>query len=380
MRFVLVILLAAGVGAQVKRAEFEKRPALLIENDKLELLVFPQGGALVSLTLRDDAEKTNPMWNPIRYAREVGRDTFGASVGHFVCVDGFGPVSAEERDAGMPGHGEAHRQAWETKLHAKQGTTSTLTQTAVLPGVRETLTRTIRLVDGENVVSVVSELASDLPFDRPVVWAEHATIGSPFLDPGQTVVDLGGVQSETRVYPNPAGAGLEHRFAQGKEFKWPNAPGAKGGKIDARLTPKTLGFGEHTTTRMDPSRAQAWVTALHPGKKLLLGYVWRREDFPWMQSWEHYPADGRLARGLEFSTQPYDVPRRDAISLGRKFDTPTYRWLPGKGKIEARWLMFWTRVPEGMTRVDDVRLESGQIVIEDRKGKKRVSLAASRGL
>ena len=44
-------------------------------------------------------------------AREAGeKNIFGSGAGHFVCVDGFGPVSAEEEAAGLPGHGEATRR------------------------------------------------------------------------------------------------------------------------------------------------------------------------------------------------------------------------------------------------------------------------------
>ena len=46
------------------------------------------------------------------------------------------------------------------------------------------------MVDGENIVYVESRLENLLGFDRPVNWAEHATIGSPFLESGATVVDV----------------------------------------------------------------------------------------------------------------------------------------------------------------------------------------------
>ena len=65
-----------------------------------------------------------------------------------------------------------------------------LTQAVQLPRVHEVYTRTLRMADGENVVYVNGTLLSLLDFDRPINWAEHATIGSPFLDPGVTVVDI----------------------------------------------------------------------------------------------------------------------------------------------------------------------------------------------
>jgi hypothetical protein len=62
------------------------------------------------------------------------------------------------------------------------------------------------------------------------------------------------------------------------------------------------------------------------------------------------------------------------------FETAVYRWLPAKSKIESHFLLYYARVPEGFSRVDDVRLENGRLVIEDRGANERVVLAASRGL
>ena len=39
--------------------------------------------------------------------------------------------------------------------------------------------------------------------------------------------------------------------------------------------------------------------------------------------------------------------------------------------------MFYVRSPEGMSRVDDVRLENGKIIVEDRTSGKTLTLAAS---
>jgi len=368
--------LAAAAFAQ-KKATFEDRPALVFSNDKLELTLLPEGGALVNLLLADDPDKISPLWNPVRMAREAGqKSTFGASLGHFVCVDGFGPVSSEEKAAGLPGHGEAHALPWDVRFSSKEGRTATLTLAARLPLVQELFTRTLRVVDGENVIYVQSELESLLAFDRPVCWAEHATIGSPFLEPGITVVDISARRAKTRPYETRPGA-LPHRLASGKEFTWPMAPAVKGGKIDLRAAPNSPNSGDHTTCLMDPARKLVFVTALHPRKQLLLGYVFKPSEYPWLQNWENYPSNGKLARGLEFGTQPFDVPRREVIQTNSLFDTPAYRWLPAKSKIETRFLLFYTKTPEGFRKVDDVRMEGGKLIIEDRKAGKHIALAAS---
>jgi len=235
------------------------------------------------------------------------------------------------------------------------------------------------MIPGESVVYVSSRLESLLGFDRPVVWAEHATIGSPFLEVGVTAVDLPAEKSQTRPYV-AGGRGMPHRLPSGQDFTWPLAPGVDGQTVNVRIPPAQTNSGDHTTSLMDRSRQYAYVTAIHPGKRLIFGYVFRQEEYPWVQSWEFYPANGKLARGLEFSTQPYDVSRREAVTLGTMFGAPTYRWLPAKSTITSGFLFFYATAPEGMRQVDDVRLEDGKIVVTDRKANLSLTLAASGGI
>ncbi len=336
-----------------------------------------KGSTLASIVLKDDPEKLNPLWNPMRMAQELGQPAhFDGGAGLFVCVDGFGPPSAEEKTAGLPMHGEAHAQTFEVNS-TKQGAIASVTMRAKLPIVQEAFTRTFRVVDGESVVSVDSELENELGFDRPVNWAEHATIGSPFLEPNETVVDLSGSQSRTRPYDQLANGQSVRRLTSGQDFTWPLAPGLNGDMIDLRQTPNNPHFLDHATTLLDPTRDVEWATALNLKKHLLVGFLFRRADYPWLQYWGNYPPTQKLSRGIEFSTQPFDVPRREAISSGTLFGAPTYRWLPAKSKITTRFLVFYTHVPAGLQKVDDVRLENHEIVVEDHAANQRIHLAAT---
>jgi hypothetical protein len=56
---------------------------------------------------------------------------------------------------------------------------------ATLPLVQEIFRRTLRMVDGESVIYIDSELESLLAFDRPINWGEHASNGGPFLEQGR---------------------------------------------------------------------------------------------------------------------------------------------------------------------------------------------------
>jgi hypothetical protein len=378
MRFAILLLILSSVSAQQPpKTDFEGQPGLVLGNSALELTVLPRGATFARLVLADDQEKLSPLWNPIRMAREAGeKNVFDSALGHFICVDGFGPVSPEEEAAGLPGHGEAHQMPFEVKFYSKEGRSTTLTLSTKLPLTQEMFSRTIRMVDGEDVIYVQSELESLLAFDRPVFWAEHATIGSPFLEAGVTVVDMSARRAKTRPY-QPEKGELPHRLPSDKEFTWPEAPGLHTRKIDLRAAPVEPNSGDHTTCLMDPARKLVFVTALHPGKRLVLGYLFRPQEYPWTQNWEYYPRSKKLARGMEFSTQPFDVPRREVVQLNSLFSTPVYRWLRARTKIESRFLMFYAHTPEGFSKVDDVRLENGKVIIEDHKAHKQVTLVAS---
>lgn len=358
---------------------FEELPALRLSNDKMELTVLPEGGAMAQLVLADDPQKTNPLWNPIRLARDAGLNRpAGFSRGHFVCVDGFGPASPQERAAGLPMHGEAYTLPWTLDAFQKQGGVLSAQFSVKLPLAHEVLTRTYRIVDGENVIWVDSELENLLAFDRPVFWGEHATISAPFLEPGKVVVDMPVHRAKTKAHqmqPNPT-----RQLQSYVDFTWPMAPMLDGQLFDVRSAPMKPSTTDHTTSLLDASRKLVFVTALHLERKLMIGWVFRREEFPWVQTWLSYPGPNRMTRGLEFATQPFDLGRADVLKAGPLFDTPVFRLLPAKSKIASSFLMFYTRVPDGFQKVDDIQLDGGKLTIEDRGAGRRIVLAASRPL
>ena len=368
---------AVPVSEPIREVNYRGRPALILSNDVLELTVLEMGGSLARLVLKNDPEKMNPLWDALRKDREMGRpERASGMTGHYTCLDGFGLASSEERAAGMPfSHGEAHSLPWVTRSREKQGQTATLVQTVYLPFVQEVLTRTLKLVDGENIVYAHSTLESLLAFDRPVCWVEHATVGSPFLEPGVTVVDLSGNRAVTR---SRARRGLfPHRLAASEEFTWPMAPGVDGRPVNLRLTPKLPNSHDWTGHLWDPDREFAFVTVLHPEKRLLLGYVFRRTEYPWMQILEHYAPRGIMARGLEFGTQTFGGARRKMITQNKRFGQLLYRWLPAKSKIEANFLLFWSRTPEGFQGVDDIQVGEDRLDIRDKRSGRSFSLRLS---
>lgn len=160
-------------------------------------------------------------------------------------------------------------------------------------------------------------------------WAEHATIGSPFLASSATLSSISGSRAQNRPYQGAGSPGAERRLASGKDFTWPLAPLIEG-KLDGKLTdltapPEGAHFLDHATVLVDPALKYGWIATVQTAKHLVLGYVFRRTDYPWVQNWGNYPSTGKFSRGLEFSTQPYDEPRREAVAKNGMFGAPTFR-------------------------------------------------------
>jgi hypothetical protein len=351
-------VMAAVMLAQQSRPGGAAPPTAVVANARIEVTVGLRGAPLLRVVLRQ-GEPLSPL----------------ATMGHFLALDGFGGPSAEEQAAGMPFHGEASRLPMKVTASSDSGPLRSLTLQGSLPLAQETLTRTVELAEGENVVYVTSELESALGIDRPVSWAEHATLGPPYLEPGKIVID----ESVTRCRVRAQKAGSTGKIAYLKDFDWPMAPLTGGGTVNLLTVPAGETSLDLAACLADPARTWVYITALRPDKQLLFGYLFRRADYPWVMNWMNYSGDARAARGVEFSTQPFDVSHRETVDAHEMFGAPTYKWLPAKGKMRTRFLFFYTPVPAGFAAVADVTLENGQVRIKDKSGA-TFTLAASRGL
>jgi hypothetical protein len=354
----LCLLFAAGVAGAAAPPEGPAQPFLLA-NDKLELTLSPNGARLDRVILKDE-----PPMTPL------------ANMGHFLALDGFGAPSEHELATGMPFHGEANHQLFRILAATNSGPSHSVTMQGTLPLAQETLTRTTEIIDGENLVYVTSVLESLITVDRPISWAEHATLGPPFLERGKVVVDM--PATRCRVRPYKPGE-IPGHLVYGEDFTWPMAPVIGGGVADIREIPTDHNWLDLASCAMDPSRTLAFVTALNLEKHLLYGYLFRREEYPWLMSWMNFTGDDKAARGMEFSSQPFDISHQETVAMSPLFGVPTFRWLPAKSKIETRFLMFYTRVPDSFTKIDDVTLNDGKLRVVDRSGRALV-LKASRGL
>jgi hypothetical protein len=342
--------------------EFGSHPPLVLSNGKLELTVALTGATLANLTLLDDPDRLSPLWNEARADHKAGGPAAAADAfGHFLRLDGFGGSSQAENKARYPFHGEASTQHFEVLMSTKVPPISVIMFGAQLPLGNELVTRMVQMVDGESVIYIETQVDNLLASDRPVSWAEHATLGPPFLEPGKVIVDMPAARCRERSEKPEFGHG---RPGQLKDSGQSNTPLRMGGSVSlpgsCSETPAEL-----ASCPINTDRAYGYVTAFRPDKRLLFGYVFRRQDFPWLI---HYACNEKGTREIEFSTQPFETARRETADTTDNIGTATYRRLPAKAKIVKRFLFFYTKVPDYFDAVADVVLENKQVKITNQAG------------
>lgn len=337
--------------------------------------VLEGGGHICELSLNTVAG-VNPLWvppwtpidpgrySPVKHRRVYGPPPDGKLLagiaGHSLSFDHFGPPSHEETAAGLATHGEAPSTKWRL-LENTSSAGPKLRYGCTLFEAQINFTRTIAL-DPKNPVVYCEEHAVNLSrYDRPISWNEHVTFGPPFLECKTTVFDI----PATRAKVCPAGYSERIFLNPDAEFTWPDAPRIDGGHSNLRAMPEER-YGHYTAQLLDPRLDIAFVSACNPRQRLLVLYAFRRADFPWVGNWEERnnraaaPWNAKtFCRGIEFSTTPFAIPRRDTVDQGRLFGEQTYRWLPAKSGLAVRFLILLLEVPEDFAGVKQFAIERG---------------------
>jgi hypothetical protein len=329
---------------------YRNRRAFEIDNGRLTITVLAEGGHIARI--EDRRTGVNPLWtphwpsiepstyDPIRhpeYGAGAESKLLAGIMGHNLCLDLFGGPSAEEAAAGITVHGESSVAGYEIA-----GGQESLRMAAQFPIAQLGFERSIQLRgDSVEIVETVENLSA---LDRPVAWTQHVSMGAPLVEPGATQFRASATRSKVIESDFTGGKGFQQT---GAAFDWPFCPRREGGSIDLRTYPDEPVSAGYTAHLMDPSSEDAFFLAWHPRLRVLFGYVWRRDDFPWLGRWEenrcrtHAPWNGReITCGMEFGVSPMPETRRSMIDRGSLFGVPGYRWLPARSRTTVRYAAF----------------------------------------
>jgi hypothetical protein len=332
---------------------YRNRKAVQLESDQVRLTVLAEGGHIAELLHK--ASGVNPLWTPpwpsiepSTYTPEqhpeygTGGDAklLAGIMGHNLCLDIFGGPSEEEAAAGMTAHGEASVEPYDVAVED-----GVLTARAAFPEAGLRFRRSIWF-GSSTVVQIAEEVENLMAWDRPIGWTQHVTLGDPFVKPG--VTEFRASATRSKVFESDF-AGHRSYMESGAEFDWPHAPRRGGGTVDMRTFAGPAMSGAYSAHLMDPQRRNAFFLAQSPDSKVLMGYVWKQADFPWLGIWEENrsrtapPWNGKtVTRGMEFGVSPMPETRRRMIERGNLFGVPGFRWMPAKSAVRVEYRAFIT--------------------------------------
>ncbi len=293
------------------------------ENPAAKLAVDPKGGVIREFRFKDGV-------NPLH-----------AFFGHFLCCDRWGPPTPAEAKNGMPDHGEAWRVAW------------TAEGEALLPLAGLAVRREIRLHPTEAVALVRETVTNRNKLGRAYNAVQHPTLGPPFLDAG-TLVDCNGTKG----------------FAQGGPEE-PATPWPKAGDVDLR---RFAADDKPEVVSYIIEDEIGWVTACSKG--LLIGYLWKTKDYPWISHWRMSKDGKPAARGLEFGTTGLHEPFPVLLKKGRIYDRPLTAWLDAGESSTRSYTMFLLKVPADGRGIATLKVDGDRLRLRERDGEREWVLEA----
>jgi len=350
--FVAVLALASAVGGQGAEP-VSSRKTVVLEGNAARLVIDLGGGAL------SDFRLAGSELNPLSWGTPKAGDGAAHAFGHFLCLDRWGPPSEAEGARGMPYHGEASNVEWALVQPPMEKNGARETRiSARLPKAGLSVTRIVRLSQANAAFQVREEITNDRPLGRIFNVVQHPTIAPPFLDES-TLVDCNGTKgfAQGGALPNPEEPSAE----------WPVAVTKAGERVNLRQ----LGSDPNPNVATFAIEEEyGWVTAASPAKGLLLGYVWKKSDYPWVSMWRDVREGKPAARGLEFGTTGMHQPFPILVKKGRLWDRPLFEYIDAGETMAKSYQGFLLTIPADFSGVASMEVKPDRLILRESKAQK----------
>jgi hypothetical protein len=318
-----------------------------IENPYVILLVNLLGGSYVDFHYKD------LLINPINWHSKESETP--AYNGHFLCFDRWGPPTGAEAANGFTHHGEANTENWKV-LSEPENSDGVITCSMMcsLPMGGLQLRREIALSEDEPVFFVKEEIKNQNKYGRMFNMVQHVTLVPPFLD-------------HLTLFDNNTEKGFEDKedgsLNQEKPIlKWPEAI-HKGETVNLRQFqgewPRVSSFVYNQKEKY------GWATACNPAKNLLLGYLWKIEEYPWINFWRFMEDANPKAFGMEFGTTGLHEPFPIVAKKGKIFDRNIYDFIDADEVITKSFTAFLSKIPQDYNGVRQIEVRDSSFIIKE---------------
>jgi hypothetical protein len=326
----------------------EEQTKLILSNGSSSVETDLYGGAITDFHLHETS--INPL--SFRFSKDQmpENNKKGAPFqGHFLCLGRWGAPSDAEIKQGLPYHGQIAGIPW------KAGPSDSLKLNIEAFGPLEGLciNRTMQLDDQYAIYAVKEDITNERPMGRLFNIVQHPTIAAPFLDK-HTIVNCNASTGFNDVFnadPKQARSEWPLGICEDGTTVYLNHPEKPYTSLFSFVIKKEADIG--------------WITAYSPTHNLLLGYIWKRKEYPWINLWQHWEDDTIRYRGLEFgSTGVHKSFKRIAEENTWKiFGENSCSYIDAGETISRKYLSFQIKVLPGFSGVADIRIENGGLRI-----------------
>lgn len=371
----------AAAATTVTAGKLHGRDAFTLANRRFSLSLCQGGGFIgdVRLVSKNPKLDISPMRVPAYqtidpYTFDVARDgpVYGTGnqrrlmsgyMGHYTCFPQFGHSEDEFAATGYGQHGEAILVKWQRMPSAPED----LVMRAYLPNTQYNFSRSMKMLPDETVAYVTETAENLAPYDRPLQWVQHVTMGPPWAEIGKMFADA----SVDQV--------VSGRGDAAKGTPWPQALDNKGQPVDPRVF-----AGATHSWLMQHTRPRNWVTAYHKDYNVLFGHIYDARINPWVLDWQSnqssqdFPGPQPIvARAFCWGDSSAVGGVKAAVQESELLGTPTYSWIDSRATRSQGYAIFMAEIPSGWRGTADIAAGNGVILITEKETGRTVSVKAA---
>ena len=325
-----------------------------LENSESILSIDLYGGAFIDFHLK--ANPVNPLnWRLSSSEMPENNKTGAPFQGHFLCLGRWGSPSEGEIKLGVPHNGEPSNTFWD--LDSLSQFTVIMNNHAALDGLF--IKRKVELDHNSSIIRVTEDVVNQLTIGRIYNIVQHPTLAPPFLD-STTIIDSNADHGFLQVFSYPDPHSLE--------FQWPfinldtlNNP------IDFRNSKSKENYV--STHIFENKDHWGWITAASPKIKLLIGYFWKTEDYPWLNVWHHVQENNPVAKGLEFGTTGIGRPYEELLAVNTRFHGHnSFEYIDAGETKQKIFFAFLMEIPVDFKGVSGIDVKGESLIVKERSG------------
>ena len=368
-KYILVLVVIILVGCRPFKTDNSKTEVspktdtlVSIENDSTKLTISLLGGSLVSF--QDKSFKVNPYsWKENNKDTAENSKNSAVLQGQFLSFGRWMFPTPGESKLGMPVNGEPANNWWKLEP-SKNSRELKMGCEAPLDGF--SINRQVAMSQSSPIFKVTETIKNENSTGRATSIVQNIVLVPPFFEPSIVITSNASFGfNQLCVARNP----------ENFEYQWPKA------FIDT-LKISTIDIGYYNNRFRYLSShifedSLGWVTAYNPKLKLLLGYVWKTSEYPWI----HFKNEANYERPFFYSIAFGTIGLSDKFSIEDRM-TMTFHgvrnfdFVDAKSSIIKSWYCFFLSVPSGYQKMEGLSFFENQLILKmlTSSGRKEVKL------